>query len=168
MLHDYECLYSVYILCMTHSIYHRIQLLIKCVVLKVKQQKRTFISYWSTALLHSQLQPVQCRLSTQGWQALSLLVWKYIGTNQQPQTCGPSCTALTGRMGHLQWETQQTHMGPWQVWRQWLSMQWPSLPSLTAHCVQSSLSTSLLTQLRVSAILSVHCGKVYMPQYLWG
>ena len=54
-------------------------------------------------------QPVQGLLSTQGWQVLSLLVWKYSGTDQQPQTCGPSCTALTGRIGHLQWETHNRH-----------------------------------------------------------
>ena len=95
-------------------------------------------------------QPVQGLLSTEGWQALSLPVWKYSGTDQQPQTCGPLCTALTGRMGHLLWETQQTQMEHCQVWRQWLSIQWPSLPSLTAQCVQSSRPISPSTQHRVS------------------
>ena len=113
-----------------------------------------------TALFYSQPQPVQGLPSTLGWQTLSLLVWKYGGTDQQPQTCGLSCTTLTGWMGHLQWDTQQTHVGPCQVWRQWLSMQWPSLPSLTAHCVQSSPSTSPSAQLRVSVCLSVHCIKI--------
>ena len=100
--------------------------------------------------LYSPPQLVRDLPSIQGWQALSLPVWKYSGTDQQPQTCGPSCTALTGRMEHLQWETQRTHVGTCQVWRQWLSIQWPSLPSLTAQCVQISQPLSLSTQIRVS------------------
>ena len=61
-------------------------------------------------------QPVQGLLSTLGWQARSLPVWKYSGTNQQHQTWS-FMYLLTGRMGHLQWETQQTHAGTCQVWR---------------------------------------------------
>ena len=100
--------------------------------------------------IHYYPQPVQGLPSIQGWQALYLPVWKYSGTDQQHRTCGPSCTSLTGRMEHLQWETQQTQMGPCQVWRQRLSIQWPSLPSLTAQCVQSSRSILPSTQHRVS------------------
>ena len=83
-----------------------------------------------------------------GCQVVSPQMCTLPGTHHQLQMRGPSSTVLYGIKALLQ--PQEIHMLPCMAWRQWLSIRSPSKPSLTAHCVQSSLLTSPSALHRVS------------------